>query len=68
VWHLSLELVNSFNKTKAAIFPTQAMLPKVFPFLSDLCSILQLHVLLFLLMKGKEGRCNDDKAMPFFDL
>jgi len=26
-WHLSLPLMNSFNKTKAAIFPMRAMLP-----------------------------------------
>ena len=27
--------MNSFNKTKAAIFPMQAMLPEDFPFFSD---------------------------------
>ena len=32
VWHLSLQLMNSFNKTEAAIFPMQAMIPFDFPF------------------------------------
>ena len=32
VWHLSLPLMNSFNKTEAAIFLTQPVLSKGFPF------------------------------------
>jgi len=32
VWYLSLPLMNSFNKTEAAIFPMQAMLPEDFLF------------------------------------
>jgi len=35
VWHHSLPLLNSFNKTMAAVPPMQAMLPKDFPFFSD---------------------------------
>jgi len=31
VWHLPLPLMNSFNKTMAAIFPMQVMLPQDFP-------------------------------------
>ena len=31
VWHLSLPLMNN-NKTEAAIFPMQSMLPEDFPF------------------------------------
>jgi len=34
VWHLALPLMNSFNKTEAAIFTLQAMLPEGFPFIS----------------------------------
>ena len=40
VWHPSLPLMNSFNKTKAAIFSMQAMLSQDYPFLSDLFSLL----------------------------
>jgi len=32
VWHHLLLLMNSFNKTEAAAFLVQAMLPKGFPF------------------------------------
>jgi len=32
VWHLSSPLMDSFNKTDAAIFPMQAMLPEGFQF------------------------------------
>ena len=32
VWHFSLLLMYSFNKTEAAIFSMQAMLPKDLPF------------------------------------
>jgi len=46
VWHRSLPLMNSFNKTKAAIFSMQAMLPEGFSFsqwhFSFLNSILQI--------------------------
>ena len=31
-WHLSLPLMNSFNKTEAAFFSVQAMLSEGFPF------------------------------------
>jgi len=31
VWHLSFLLMNSFNKTEAAILSIHAMLPKDFP-------------------------------------
>jgi len=34
VWHLSLSLMNSFNKTKAAIFLCRLCFLRVFPFLS----------------------------------
>ena len=34
VWHLSLYLMNNFNKTKAAIFHTQVVLPEGFSFYS----------------------------------
>jgi len=33
VWHLLLPLMNSFNKTQAAVFPMQTMLLENFPFL-----------------------------------
>jgi len=35
VWHVSLLLMNSCNKTEAAIFPMQALLLENFPFFSD---------------------------------
>jgi len=35
VWHLSLPLMNGFNKTGAAIFPMQAILLWDIPFFSD---------------------------------
>jgi len=35
VWHVSLLLMNSFNKTEAAIFPMQALLLENFPLFSD---------------------------------
>jgi len=31
-WHFSFPLMNSFNKTEAAIFDLQSMLPEEFPF------------------------------------
>jgi len=37
VWHLSLPLMNSFNKTEAAIFPCRLCFLKAFPFISLLC-------------------------------
>jgi len=35
VWHYLLLLMNSFNKTEAAIFSKQALIPEDFPFYSD---------------------------------
>ena len=35
LWHISLPLMNSFNKTEAAIFPMPSMLSQDFPFFSD---------------------------------
>jgi len=35
MWHHSLQVMNCFDKTKAAIFPIQAMLPKDFLFYLD---------------------------------
>jgi len=32
VWHISLPLINSFNKPEAAIYPMKAVLPEVFLF------------------------------------
>jgi len=32
VWHHSLPLMNSFNKSETAVFSVQAMLPEGFPF------------------------------------
>ena len=40
VLSLSLQLMNTFNKTKAANFPMQAMPPHDFPFLSELYNVL----------------------------
>ena len=34
VWHLSLPLMNSFNKTEAAVFPCGLCFLRAFPFLS----------------------------------
>jgi len=39
VWHLSLQEMDSFNKSECAILPRQAMLPK------DVPLILRLHQL-----------------------
>ena len=36
VWHRSSPLINSFNKTKAAIFATQTMLLVDFHFISQI--------------------------------
>jgi len=33
VWHLSLPLMNRFNKTEAAIFPSRLYFLRVFPFI-----------------------------------
>ena len=44
MWHLSLPLINRFNKTKAAISSIQAFLPKDFFIVSD---YLNLQLLVF---------------------
>ena len=49
VWHHSLPLMNGFNKTEAAVFFVQAMLPEGFPFL-QFYTVQGLLVSLFLLI------------------
>jgi len=34
VWHLSSQLINSFNKAESAVFQVQSMLPDEFQFFS----------------------------------
>jgi len=45
MWPLSLPLMKSFNKTEAAVFPMQAMLPEDFPLFSQIIlKLLNHHV------------------------
>jgi len=37
VWHHSLPLINSFNKTEAAVFSCRLCFLRAFPFISLLC-------------------------------
>ena len=48
MWPLSMTLMKSFNKTEAAVFPMQALLPYDFPLLSQI--ILKLLIIMLSMM------------------
>ena len=68
VWHLSLPLINSFNKTKAAVFPCRLCFLGAFTFLSLILTYPQMYKYIIWTKRvdNNKKNCPDDMFYKFF--